>query len=126
MAKYLTKDQILSAEDRESTEVEVPEWGGTVRIMAPSAWELSEYQSSQIKVEFDKQGNPQRRVDMTGADVRLAAMCIVDDEGERMFSEKELKKLGQKSSKALDRVVRAIRELRGMDEELGVAEGNSE
>jgi hypothetical protein len=126
---FLTKNQILAAEDRPSTEVEVPEWGGTVRIMAPSSWELSEHQASQIKVRLGSDGKPQTTVDMTGADAKLAALCIVDGEGKRLFDEKDVRKLGGKSAAALDRVVKAAKTLPGMSDAaqaVELVEGNSE
>ena len=125
-SKYLSKDDILAAEDRETGEVEVPEWGGVVRVMAPTSWEMSEYQATQVSMRTDAKGKTQTSIDLTGSDARLAAMCIVDEAGERMFSEKEVRKLGTKSAKALDRVVAAIREMDGMGEALEVLEGNSE
>jgi hypothetical protein len=124
--KYLTKADILGADDRARGEVEVPEWGGTVLLLAPTSWELSEFQGQQIKMQAGADGKTSTSIDLTGSNARLAAMCIVDEKDERLFSEKDVRKLGSKSAKALDRVVEAIRGLDGMDDALDVIEGNSE
>ncbi len=31
---YLTKDSILKSEDRKYQDIEIPEWGGTVRVQS--------------------------------------------------------------------------------------------
>lgn len=124
--KYLTKADILGAEDRATGEVEVPEWGGAVRIMAPTSWELSEFQAAQQNITVGDDGKASISVNIKGSDARLAALCIVNEKGEREFTEADVRKLGAKSAKALDRVVAAIRKLDGMNDALEVLEGNSE
>ena len=124
--KYLGKSDIIGAEDRETTEVEVPEWGGAVRLMAPSSWEMSEMRNRQFKLEVGKDGKPQTRVDTTGGNAHLAALCIVDEKGNRIFSANEVRVLGQKSHRALERVVQTINDMDSMEEAIEEIEGNSE
>lgn len=121
---HLTKDQILSADDRDTQEVDVPEWGGTVLVQEPTSWDLSQLRNEEFRVQVGTDGKPRTTIDTTGHDARLAAICIVDEEGKRLFSDKEVKKLGRKSQKALDRVLKAIRDFDGVD--LEEIEGNSE
>jgi len=123
---YLTKAEILAADDLDRTEVEVPEWGGVVLIQAPTAWEMSEFQNSQIKVTLSDKGKTSTEVSLTGSDVKLAALCIVNESGEREFTAKDVQALGKKSPAALGRVVKAIRDLTGVEEAMEVLEGNSE
>ena len=48
---------------------------------------------------------------------KLAAACIVDEEGNRLFSEKDVAALGRKSAAALDRVATAAQRISAMSQE---------
>ena len=48
---------------------------------------------------------------------RLAQISIVDEGGQRMFSELDIVSLGKKSAKALDRIFDAVQKLNGMTED---------
>lgn len=108
MGKYLTKDDILGADDLKHEEVAVPEWGGTVRVYELSGTERSQYQASLI--EMDTEGKSSRVV-LENADVRLAALSIRDERGERLFSLADVEALGRKSARALNRVVEVAQKL---------------
>ncbi|WLQ15649.1 hypothetical protein O5O45_06930 [Hahella aquimaris] len=97
---YLNKAQILSAQDIECVDVDVPEWGGTVRVALMSGAARDDYEGSLIRLAAD--GTAQR--DLTNIRAKLVAVCLVDDNGERLFSESDVKALGAKSCAALDRV----------------------
>lgn len=90
----LTKEQIQQADDRPTMEVEVPEWGGTVRLRVWSGPERE-------RVE-DLVDNKQSRKQCGRAIV--AALSIVDENGRRLFDEGDIQRLAEKSGKALDRV----------------------
>jgi hypothetical protein len=110
----LTKDAILSAKDFTTTEVEVPEWGGTVTVRGLSSKERDRMEAEVAQTQ-----------DLQNFRARLVVMGIVDENGDRIFADKDANALGQKSSVVVDRLFDAVRKLSGMDDEaLGVAEGN--
>jgi hypothetical protein len=112
---YLSAEDILSADDLPSEDVEVPEWGGTVRVQGMTGTERDKFEASMI----DSKGKQKAPVDML-ADyrARLAAACIVDENGKRLFrSAPEIKLLGGKDAKALSRVVDVASRLSGLTED---------
>ena len=103
----LSKNQILATNDIKKETVSVPEWGGEVIVKALSGSERDEYESSL----FD--GN-KSKASMANVRAKLCALSMVDDSGERMFTLKEAKELGNKSAAALDRVFKVAQDLSGL------------
>lgn len=121
---YLSKDDILKAEDLPTRDVEVPEWGGTVRVRGLSGANRDLYQQSQLEIHPDGTAV----TTLLNGRARLASLCIVDEDGNQLFSELEVGRLGQKSAAALERINAVVSELSalpGSDAEAEV-EGNSE
>lgn len=108
----LTKDQILGSDDRETKEIDVPEWGGSVKIAAMSACERDAFEASMI--DSKGKGSAQRLRNFRS---RFVASCIVDDSGNRLFSDKDIVALGKKSASPISRLFEACRELNGMTED---------
>ncbi len=52
---------------------------------------------------------------------RLVALCVVDEKGQRLFSEADAVALGQKSAAALNRVFNAAQQLNALTEEAAAA-----
>jgi hypothetical protein len=112
----LTREQILGASDVKREEVKVPEWGGSVLVAVMSGAARDAWESTLLT-----DGKP----DLTDARAKLAAACIVDENGQRLFSPDDVAALSQRSSVALDRVVRAARKLNKLgDAEFKDAEKN--
>jgi len=88
----LTRDQILAASDRPIEAVDVPEWGGTVHVKT-----MSGSQRDRFEAEFTKDRGKDIRA-------RLAAYALCDEAGNGLFSEADIKALGEKSTAALQRV----------------------
>lgn len=115
----LTKEAILAANDLAKELVSVPEWGGDVYIAsmtgaARDAWEQS---------LLNKGGGGE--VNMQNLRARLVAYTAVDEEGKRLFSDKEAQALGEKSAKALERCVKVAQRLNGLtDTDMEEAKGN--
>lgn len=109
---YLTRDEILNADDREYEDVECPEWGGTVRLRSLSAKEFDDYQKSIVQ---QKRGN--RTVNLENVRAKLVIRCAVDALGNALFGESDLATLGKKSSKPIDRLFEAAQKLVGMSDE---------
>lgn len=109
----LTKDAILGADDRATVDVEVPEWGGTVRVRALSGTERDAYEVALAGVRPDGT----RRLNLVNVRARLIAMACVDEAGERLFTDKDVEALGAKSGVAMQRVFEAAQALSGLTDE---------
>lgn len=111
----LSKDAILAAQDRKSKIVDVPEWGGEVRLMEMSGEDRLLYLSSILSYVTDKKGNTSVQANNANADSKLLARVIVDEDGKRLFSEEEIIALGQKNGVVLDRLVNEANELNALN-----------
>lgn len=99
----LSKKDILEAKDNNYVDIEVPEWGGTVRIASMSGRARDQFEASIV----GKNGG----MNTTNIRAKLVAASIVDEKGELLFSDAEVIKLGNKSAKALDRIFDAAQKL---------------
>lgn len=94
----LTRDQILAAPDLPTEDVDVPEWGGGVRVRAMDGAGRDSFDGWLGKCH--KEGN----TSMEGIRANLVARCLVDESGNLLFSASDVEVLGRKSGAALDRV----------------------
>ncbi len=108
----LTKDQILAAPDLPTRDIEVPEWGGTVRVKSLKGKEREQYEQS-ILVGPAKN----RTVNMIGMRAKLVAAAVIDENGKKIFNEDEVMALAEKSAKALERVFSVAGDLSGLGED---------
>lgn len=108
----LNKRQILDAPDLKTEDVEVPEWGGTVRVRALTGTQRDAYQFSIVHIE----GN-EATSDMTNVSAKLVAASLIDEQGNLLFNESEVAALGRKSARALQRVFEAASRLSGLTKE---------
>lgn len=99
--RLLDRDRILAAQDIASVDVDVPEWGGAVRIRRLKASEAQEFAS------LDEAHRDE-------ALYRIVAMSVVDEQGQRLFSENDIKLLRDKAFSALMRIQKAAIELNGL------------
>lgn len=105
----LTRDQILQAQDLPFEDVEVPEWGGTVRVRALTGAERDAFEASIVERKGSRtEFNP---VNMRA---KLVAMTVVDENGNRIFSNSDVEVLGKKSAAALDKVFQVAQRLSGL------------
>lgn len=105
----LKKDDILNAQDLPFKDVEVPQWGGTVRIRALNSAERDAFEQSITQFR----GND---VDLKMNNIRakLVAMAAIDEEGNKLFTLQEAEKLGKKSAVVMDKLFQVAQELSGM------------
>ena len=117
----LTREAILSADDLRAETVDVPEWGGKVRIRTMTGSERDAFESSLIGT-----GGKDTSKNLRDLRARFASLVIVDESNERLFSEKDVKALGRKSAAALDRVFAAGQRLNGLtNQDVDELAGNS-
>ena len=118
----LSKSQIFEVDDRKYEDVEVPEWGGTVRIRGLSGTERDAYEASIDKVV---NGKPVR--DMRNFRARLVALAAINEDGSPLFDQNEVAALAKRSSVALSRLFDVACSLSGItDDDVKDLEGNSE
>ena len=122
MSEFLSKSDILGYQDVVTEEVVVPEWGGRkVRVMGLTGRGRDDYEAAIL----DQRGK-KTRVNMRNARARMVALTVVDERGERIFSDDDIPMLGQKNAAALDRIFDVARRLSGLsDEDVEELEGNS-
>ncbi|MGB9780619.1 hypothetical protein [Caldanaerobacter sp.] len=106
---YLNREQILQIQDLPTEDVEVPEWGGKVRVRGLTGAERDKFEASIVV----RKGN---RTEFNPENMRakLVAMCVVDENGNRLFTDEDIKILGQKSATALDRIFQVAQKLSGL------------
>lgn len=102
----LTREQILESIDLKTKTLDVQEWGGEVIIQTISAAARDKFEASLI----GKNGGHK----LENHRAKFCALCIVDDKGQLLFSEKDLIALGKKSCAALDMIYDAAEKLNHM------------
>ena len=105
MGKYLTAESILAAEDFCYADVECPEWNGLVRVRSLSGGQRSVITQRVQAKETD------------GLEELLTVMACVDEDGNRIFSNKDIDALKKKSSAPIARVAKKVMEISGIGNE---------
>lgn len=120
---YLSADQILDADDLQREAVEVPEWGGTVLVQGMSGSDRDRFEAAMMNKQMSGVDKDRAMADYRA---RLAAACIVDENGARLFrGDAVVKRLGAKNAQALTRVVEVASRLSGLtDEDVEELTGN--
>jgi hypothetical protein len=108
----LTKEQILKAPDIKTETVPVPEWDGEVLVKGLTGSEYDEFRDS-----LTTGSGKNVKVNLEAARAKLCARCMIDDEGKRVFTDRDVSALNRKSSSALARVWKAASNLCGLDDE---------
>lgn len=106
----LSKDDILKSQDNAPEEVDVPEWGGSVLVRGMTGKERDAFE---LSLMTSGRGG-RREVNPVNVRAKLVARCVVDDDGNRLFTDADAAELGDKSAAAVDRVYAAAARLSGM------------
>ena len=111
--EFLDRNEILEYQDIETHVVPVPEWGAkaAVRLKVLSAVERDAFEASTVTTKGGKQ-----KPNLANLRARLVARCMVDAKGERVFQSGDVARLGNKSSKALDRLFAKCQEINGFSD----------
>lgn len=110
--KILTRDDILQVQDLPKELVEVPEWDGAVYVRGLTGAERDALEASIVE-----QRGRSTRMNLMNLRAKLVAMSVVDEEGNRLFSDADVEKLGQKSAAALNRIFEVAQRLSGLTSE---------
>lgn len=108
----LNKAAIFSQDDRKYEDVEVPEWGGSVRIRSLTGTERDEYEESLLS-----QRNGKAKAVLRNYRAKLVALSAVDESGAPLFDRADVMRLGNSNSAALDRLYEACQRLSGLSDE---------
>lgn len=121
----LGKKQIDDAVDRKWEDVPVPEWGGEVRIMELSSADRGYIEAGTVVAQGSTASV--RVESLKTYRERLVAFGLVDENFERLYTNKQIEELGKKSGKVIERLAAKVQELSGMGRfAVKEAEGNSE
>jgi len=106
------REQILAADDRPVEQLYVPEWNLTVSLRTISAGERDAFGASN-----DPRLSGGKPVNYATLRARFCALVLVDEAGQRIFSDDDIEALAAKSANAIDRVWEAASKLNRMAEE---------
>ena len=119
----MTRDQILGTPKTGYGEVDlsdIPGWG-TVRIKDLTANERDRIEQSCAveRLVLGKGGKHKIKKDFTleGIRAKFVAACVVDESGAPIFSEADVKALGNLNAKAVDRIFTTIQDRNGLRED---------
>lgn len=99
----LNKESIFAAKDLSYKEVEIPQWGGSVRIKVMSIAE---------QIEFERLNKSKK--DDSDLVFALLSQCCVDADGNHLFNKDDVKNLNEKSSAPVLHLFKACLELNEM------------
>jgi len=108
----LNKEQIQSVSDLETLDVDVPEWGGTVRLKSLTGAERDRFEASVVQGQ-----GKNATVNMQNLRAKLVAQSAVGEDGKPLFTEDDANWLGEKSAKALNRLFESAQKLSGLTTE---------
>ena len=114
MSKYLSKADILGANDKVFEDVEA--WGGIVRVKSMTGAEKDAFEASLTIIR--QNGNKMvQKPNLVNARAKLLSHCLVDEDGNLLFSDEDVIELGQKSVAEMDKVVDVAKRLNKMTTE---------
>ena len=108
---YLDRAAILAVPDIATEDVDVPEWGGVVRVRGLTASQRDAFEAASLQGK-----GKNTSVNLHNLRARLVALCIVDEDGNQLFAERDVHVLGQKSAAAIDRIYDTATRLSGIGE----------
>ena len=121
MPQFLSKDAIAAKQETVTDVVEVPEWGGSVKVRAMTSREFNLV----VEARGNRGGNRAARRAKTpdsvykNIEVSMVAWCAVDEEGNRLFADEDIPMLEAKAAGVIHRIADVISGLSGFDSEEG-------
>ena len=112
MGILLNREAIFAAPDIQTEDVHIPQWGGTVRVKNLTASERDAFEDSTTT----QRGN-NLELNRKNFRAKLVALCVVDEDGKRIFGDADIHKLGAKSAAAMDLLFAAASRLSGISKD---------
>ena len=106
---FLGRDAILAIDDLPKEEVYVPEWKTWICVRALTGAERDAFKTSIVE-----QRGKSTKMNLKNIRAKLVALTVVDEEGNRIFSDSDASALGKKSAAALDKVFEVAQRLSGL------------
>lgn len=109
---YSGREAILALNDLDTTEVYIAAWDTWVRVKAMSAGQQAKLAALTVtssKGELDVDVSQ-----LAGVMAQVAAWCLVDDNGARLFSDRDVEALNGKAGSALQTIFDAAMRVSGM------------
>jgi Phage tail assembly chaperone. len=118
------RNQIDTATDLRHEDVDVPEWGGQVRLRELTSKERSLIEATTIGA---KGQSIELRIEaFKTLREKTVVAALIDENGKRLYEDKEAAQLGLKSGQVIERLFQKVQELSGMTQAaVKDAEGNS-
>ena len=107
----VSRDAVEAAQDLESEEVDVPEWGGIVYVRGLTAAERDDFEASCL-ISPGKQ----QTLNLKNMRAKLVVLSVVDEHGERIFSDADAEMLGGKCAAVVDRLFSIAQRLSGLSD----------
>ena len=117
--KLLTLDQILAANDQKFETINIPEWGGSVKVKGMDSYTRAVYESKLDTI------NKQRNQGIESEEwplirIRVVAQCLFDANGKHLFdpqNKDQWQQLGSKNASVIDRLFERCLALSGLGKE---------
>ena len=126
----LNRNQILEAKDIKTKDIEVHEWGGTIRIKQLSAKEYNDITMNMVNIRkmAAKQLSSKKNSDENLEDainelaiknqkILLIIKSVVDENMKPLFTEADMELLYQKNTNVIDRIIAEIEEFNAVSSE---------
>jgi hypothetical protein len=110
--KFLTKAEILAKDDLKTEDLFVVEWDAWVKVRTLNASERDWFEASTVQRNGKKV-----TTNLQNIRARLCLLCMVGEDGERLFQQEDEFPLGGKSAAALDRIFQVAQRLNGLRDE---------
>lgn len=102
----LSRQQILDADDRPFEDIEVPEWGGCVRLRVLNG---AQRESIEIKMHQARSENVgTATAAWRGLKNQILAWAIVDESNQPVFTDKDVAALNAKNGYVIERLYAAV------------------
>ena len=102
----LKREEILACVTLKQEVVEMPEWGGNVKVSEMSGAMRDDWERSLR--DRDSSGK------FISPRARLVMFTVVDDQGDRLFQDGDIPAIGKLSSEALERICLVAMKLNGL------------
>lgn len=96
------KSKILAAVDLPTEAVHVKAWDCTVHVRTMTGKERDAWEVEQFKVSRNAEGAVEVKANEDNVRARLLARVLVDEDGQRIFTDDEAVDLGRKSAAVLE------------------------
>ena len=108
----LGREEILASRDLRDETIDVPEWGGKIRVRSLTGWERDQYETS-----ITQQSGGNVTFNLLNARAKMVALTVIDDDGDRVFSDEDTIELGKTSAVAVNRIFEVAQRLSGLTNE---------